>query len=483
MKQLAAIAAAILLAGCSVDRLNVTSEVINADYIGNGAEWDPYDEASSWGCEISEADWAKIFHRLDFMRMGFVRCMINSPYTYYDNGKYDRERHSCNILKLLQYCQDKGIHVIYGEFNPPAWDMKGDQEWIDMSVDYLNWLVTDKGFDCIKEFVIFNEPDGNWASTNGDYAFWKTMAERFHAKMASYPGLLDKVALAAPDAVVGYHNPASPFDCKGWVENAVADVSDIAGLFEVHAYPGQNAVRSGKFTESLRELRELVPADRKIVLGEAGYKYFSDPADSLLAQEYWRRAETCPFTKGSDCNMLADEFFYGLDLALLGMEVMNNGYSAVAIWMLDDAMHSSGDSGKTEDVKIWGLWNSLGEEVFGDASLEEVKPAYYAWSLMCRYFPNGCDIVRTEGGEGIRSSACVKDGKTTVAMLNLGDADKTMELVLPSSLENGALYLYEEDHLKWDGNGWPEPVKTGLNGRKMSVTVPAGSFALVTDME
>lgn len=45
---------------------------------------------------------------------------------------------------------------------------------------------------------------------------------------------------------------------------------------------------------------------------------------------------------------------------------MNGGYSGIAAWMLDDAMHSSGDSGKTEDIKLWGMWNILGEEVFDD---------------------------------------------------------------------------------------------------------------------
>ena len=66
-----------------------------------------------------------------------------------------------------------------------------------MSVDYLNYLVTDLGFSCIKHFVIFNEPDGIWASTNGDYELWKNVLFRFHEKMKTYPGLLEKVSFAA----------------------------------------------------------------------------------------------------------------------------------------------------------------------------------------------------------------------------------------------------------------------------------------------
>lgn len=111
------------------------------------------------------------------MKPQYIRCMINSPYRYYDaaTGKYDKTRNIASISRLLKYCTERGIYVIYGEYNPPAWEMKEDQKWVNMSVDYLNHLVNDLGFSCIKHFVIFNEPDGSWASTNGDYEMWKKM--------------------------------------------------------------------------------------------------------------------------------------------------------------------------------------------------------------------------------------------------------------------------------------------------------------------
>ena len=480
-----AIALGIMLSACSNDNItvNISNDVISAGYIGNGAEWDPYDEAESWGCEISDADWEKIQRRLDFMRPGFIRCMINSPYTYYDNGKYERERHSANILKLLSYCQDNGIHVVFGEFNPPLRTMKDDPEWVKMSVDYLNWLVNVKGFTCIKEFVIFNEPDGNWASTNGDYGLWLKMAKQFTEEMGLYPDLSQKVKLAGPDVVAGYRNEASAYDCEGWVERSSVDIDEEIGLYDVHAYPGQASVRSGEFASVLRSIKGKVPYSKKIVLGEAGYKYFSDPADSLLSKEYWKRVRNCPFTKGSDCNMLCGDYFYGIDLSLLAMEVMNCGYSGLALWMLDDAMHSNGDSGKTEDVKIWGLWNILGEEVFNDPELEKVKIPYYTWSLMCRYFPQGCNILRTEGnGSGEwRTCAAEKNGKKTFAAVNYSKEDICLDLNLSDDFKEAKMYLYQENNLKWDGE-FPAPVREGIRGRRCRVEVPADSFVLITEM-
>mgnify|MGYP000439983748 CR=1 FL=1 len=117
-----------------VTEITVSPEVINADYIGNGAEWDPYDEAEAWGSSISDEDWKTLYKRLDFMKPQYVRCMINSPYRYYDSesGKYDKTRNIESISRLLEYCTKQGITVIYGEYNPPTWDMKEDQKWVDI---------------------------------------------------------------------------------------------------------------------------------------------------------------------------------------------------------------------------------------------------------------------------------------------------------------------------------------------------------------
>ena len=230
----------LLLSAChhSADiTISISDEVVNSGYIGNGVEWDPYDEALAWGHEISDEQWQTLFHRLDVMRPQYVRCMINSPFSYWDAEKktYRKGYREANIRKLLGYCKEHHITVLYGEFNPPTWDMKQSQEWIDMSVDYLNYLINDCDLTCIKYFVIFNEPDGDWASTNGDYGMWLSMLKRFHKKMSAYDGLLDKVSLAGPDAVVNYKNSNSKFDTQGWLSQSVANADSIIGIYDVHA--------------------------------------------------------------------------------------------------------------------------------------------------------------------------------------------------------------------------------------------------------
>ena len=232
-------------AGCSRTlTLTVTNQVINPHYLGNGVEWDPYDEAISWGAALTDAQWDKLYRRLDFMKPQYVRCMINSPFTYYTGAGFDDERNADAIVKLLSYCQSRNVMVVYGEYNPPTWEMKGSQEWVEASVRHLNWLVDEKGFDCIKHFVIFNEPDGDWASTNGDFAFWKEMVERFQAEMDKYPALKN-VSIAGPDAVIDYHNKASAYDFNGWLEATVKEVPQV-GIYDMHAYPRSGRCRPGE---------------------------------------------------------------------------------------------------------------------------------------------------------------------------------------------------------------------------------------------
>lgn len=446
MRKLALILS-LALVGCSGATVTITDGLISTDYIGNGVEWDPYDEALSYGCPLSELDWEKLYERLDYMQPQYVRCMINSPYTYFTpEGSFDLGRNDESLRKLLEYCQSRNVTVVYGEYNPPTWEMKASERWVEASVSYLNKWVVSEGFDCIKYFVIFNEPDGNWASTNGDYELWKSMALRFSEKMAEYPLLSDKVSLAGPDVVLGYKNSASSYDAEGWVEASGKGLDDIVGVYDIHSYPGQAQVRSGEYAEQLRSIRSKVPKGKKIILGESGYKY-DKPGDEALYEEYWRRVADCPFTKGSDCNMLVYDYFYGVDMALLAVEAMNEGFSGLAAWMLDDAMHSSGDSGKTEDMKIWGMWNILGEELFKDASQEEVRPWYYAWSILCRAFPKGCDILRVEVSEGpIKACAARYGDEYSLVLVNISDEPQTLRLNVPFDISKATVYEYCSDN-------------------------------------
>ena len=115
--------------------------------------------------------------------------------------------------------------------------------------------------------MIFNEPDGNWASTDGDYDLWKAMLLRFADKMKEYPGLDGKVKFAGPDAVVDYKNPSSPFDAAGWVKQAATDLDSHIGIYDIHAIPDNMKYVLGNMRRFWLAIRNLFLLVKKIVLG------------------------------------------------------------------------------------------------------------------------------------------------------------------------------------------------------------------------
>ena len=71
-----------------------------------------------------------------------------------------------NHASLAMWCGNNEIYELFqSAWSGASYISEKEEEKVDDRV----YLVNDLGFSCIKYFVIFNEPDGNWASTNGDY--------------------------------------------------------------------------------------------------------------------------------------------------------------------------------------------------------------------------------------------------------------------------------------------------------------------------
>ena len=127
-----------------------------------------------------------------------------------------------------------------------------------------------------------------------------------------------------------------------------------------------------------------------------------------------------------------------------------------------------------------------GEELFKMPEEENIRPWYYTWSLMCRYFPQGCNLLKfnTLEDKNIRFSVAEFNGKITFAAVNFGDTDKKINLKLPRSVKNGKMYIYEENNRPVDKDNLPIPVKTGINIKKdFSFELKAQSFALITNLD
>ena len=465
--------------------LVIKSGIVTSSFIGNGVQWGGYDLLETWtgNPTLTESDWNKLFERVRFMRPPLVRIMVSDGWNYIIDNQYNPLKSQYVLLKILDFCQQEGISVVFGE-----WGHQGgstiDQEWLGRSASFLQWLIVTKGYSCIRYFNMVNEPNGDWSSINGNYALWKNLMEQFHTKLTE-KGIDSKVKLIGPDVAVWNTGLTS------WISNTQFDLGTNVSVFDIHTYPGETAVRDGSYQTMIKAYRNSAPIAKDILMCELGFKY---GVTTELGVENALRISADKYAS-DDSNMFVYDAFYGIDMADAVIQNMLAGYAGVILWDLDDAMYNKGTSGATK-LKRWGFWNILGSEKFEKAADENIRPWFYPMSLLCRYFPQGTRIHQMSLPQkvGLRAVAGEKNGKYTIAIVNSNTVAYSVNLRMEegSELENLIVYNYISGKKTVftgavDSNGFAKPETTGVSfdlreDAVKQLEVPAQSFCLITNM-
>ncbi|TRX59951.1 hypothetical protein FNH22_07815 [Fulvivirga sp. M361] len=457
------------------DAVNIWLDApIGDNYIGNGVQWSAYPHADSeeaeWRFLMSPSKFDTLIARLDKMRPPFIRIMDQATWRYYKgmdtegNPIIDFTTQEVKTLyKLLDYCQKNDVTVVFGEWGSPNYDVEDkpenhitdatDPRWIEMIGEYLNHLIIEKGYTCIKYYNLINEPNGNWASTDGDYEQWAAGVVLLKDELEKR-GLGKHLSITGPGTVPQYNNPKTSFEGWEWTTRAVKDLDMSLGAYEVHAYLGQNTVKNGEVAEFLHLDKVMDAVDgtgKQFFLGEIGMKEQS----GQLKSENDRRIEGDPYA-GPDSNMRVYDFDYGVDMVDAAIQCMNCGVDGLIVWDLDDAMHTSGDTGDTTLLKRWGFWNILGTEVTNNPADEEIRPWFYPWSWMSKYFPKGATILKSDatGVDGVRLVAAGIGDKITIAVVNNTETAQDIKVKIPRLGLNSRydIYRYEEPNYNAKNN-------------------------------
>lgn len=466
--------------------LTIKSTVLTPSYTGNGVQWGGYDIVDLWtgSPSLSENDWQTLFKRVGFMRPPIVRIMTADGWNYVSDGVFDPEKSEAVLTRILDFCEAEGITVMFGEWGHRGGDTI-DTDWLEMSASFLDWLVHTKGYTCIRYYNMVNEPNGDWSSTNGNYALWLSLIDQFYAKM-SEKGLTDQVSIIGPDVAVWNTGLTS------WVTNTHYDLGDKVGAYDIHTYPDQDEVRDGSYGDMTAAYLDAAPASKIMLMTELGFKY---SASSELGIENEAREDADPYAS-DDCNMFVYDAFYGIDMADAILQNMRAGYEGVIAWDLDDAMYNIDGGGSTK-LKRWGFWNILGAEKFGSAADEEIRPWFYTVSLLCRYFPAGTAILNMDlpDKKGLRAVAGELDGKYTIAIVNSNYVSYDLNLKTEDNMSLSRMERYRYTAGKGSSftaattaDGFAAPDSTGFNlelgpEAGLSFTLPGQTFILLTNME
>ncbi len=470
--------------------------VLEKNFMGFGVQWEYEGSAPQINIDNPKwlARWAEMERRIDYMRPAILRVIHDARnYTDLKDGKcvlnFDK-RNMTTIYKILDYAQSRQIPVVFGEwwleantrkalegYESPRW-----QE--EVFIPLLNHLTEDRKYTVIRYLNLINEPPGciglNEPPTAKymDFPTWKRIILNLDATLKK-KGLRDQYQIVGTDG---------PGDFQDWIRLTAGDpeLNQAIDAYEYHVYAHPQTsmwvagLDDGRLEqEELGHRRRIVNAldpngrNKPFFMGEAGVDGRKDQADNQPERYH---------------------FEYGLRMADYAIQSIRAGQAGLIAWDMDDAMHQWGSYGSL-GLKGWGFWNSLaGSDGYPESDFD-IRPWYWSWSLMSRYFPQGsqtfdASILIDPSVRTLRVAAAKlpNDEGYSIALVNR--ADKPFEVVLKSrqkfSIGKMNEFRYVDGALKLNAGRELLPVAVHQNvdlGSGFTMTIPAKSFTVLTSME
>ncbi len=416
-------------------------------FIGFGAEWDPPGYVTQG---VTDADFQTVAERVRWMRLPVARIMMQTKWCFFDGSRYDWDTPEMRALyRQLDVCEKLGTTVFLSDWGAEkAWTtapgIQGvdDPQYAEVIGTYLDYLLREKGYTCIRYFIMTNEP--NWEV--GDFDKWKR-GLRNVAGVLKKRGLDKRLTLAGSDTSQDGTN-------ESWHRLAVDQLHDVLGVYYIHRYAQRDRVKRGGLEDYWRAHWQYAKAHdphgaaKPCIVGEAG---MNDDAQHPAGSGH------------------IDEYGYGVFMADYAVQAARAGSAAVSAWMLDDNSHPG---------FFWGLWTNKAKGM-------KLRPWFFPWSLLARYIPGGATIYAPDQPEGIRLLAAEAGGEWTVCVVNRRAEAATVTLRIPG---DGAVefrkYVYAEGEIKTDQKGFPVATdKMAADGQgKLAVDVAGEAVVVLTSM-
>jgi hypothetical protein len=466
-------------------------DILVKSYIGNGVMWDAYPSFN-----ISENSWKKVFERVSYMKLNFIRLMVGAndycitfpkdgtPIYNFENNKIKR------VCRILDYCQAHNVDVILGDWNNPQGKNKGidsskhelswdgidetDPRWTEMIGKFLDFLIKRKGYTCIKYFNLGNEPNGWWSSCKS-FDTWKVSILNLDKELKIIH-LRDKIKIVGPDAS----------GADDWIKKIISDkeLCKVIDAYEVHRYAVENELQNETYLKEMHYYRDYITkndpngAKKKLFMGEVGMLTGKN--------EFDQQKDIATFQ-------------YGVWMADFVVQSMNAGLAGLIAWDLDDAMHTSrrikkGDDINDFDWKEWGFWDSFGNEK-GHPELTKPRPWFFTWSLLSKFVPKGSQVLYTTPtgviGLHISASKFISNRKTyyTFIIVNYNNDEKAVTIHLTDiGIKNMVFkqYDYFENNIAVDRSGFPvskRKIKIENSSKGITAELPSKGVLILTTIK
>ena len=475
--------------------LTIEKEDGNKTVFGIGTELDPHffsqnvglsgysADIGSWTCK--EEDWELFETRMKEMNLKRIRVML-LPSWYVINerntaeGVYDWTTDTmASLYRVLDTAKELGMKVnvtMWGvdtgsaafmrEANSSDWVTVPDEAYgktfTDCFADCIAYLIGEKGYDCISEVTLFNEPNSLYGYPSyrqgvTEYCgLCRTMDESFREK-----GVRDDVLFNLSDDARDY----------GWLANVLTQLEGIIDVANSHTYD---------FGDSYNE--ETGEADKRDMSNED--ICYDNPTYNL---EMWRMA-----TEGSGIPHIWGEFgtrngvgshsaldkhsaSRGLDVARISLNFFNMGSVGMSYWVLFSQYYNRAEAsrGYIMDMGLWG---------FADENYD-CRPVYYAYSMLTRFVEEGDVIFPIRSDDGNIVAVAFRRGNAwSYAVVNDGDVSRKISFVNYDAYP-GALtrYEYDEADVPTDNRVIGAGASVTADGRVITDVVAPRSFVVYTN--
>ena len=302
---------------------------------------------------------------------------------------------------------------------------KHTEEWCENISAALRHLIVDKGYTCIREFTLMNEP--SWSYGIDGRVDRERYTEMCHAadERLRRDGLRDKVRF----------NLSDDAEDRDFLRHAAATVDDVAECYNSHTYRfGYDTPNSEIEAWERANTEVTAPTGKRHFIGEFGSNQ----------------------TEGASRQRDIDLYERGVLMVRTALSLMNAGAAGVSYWSLTDQYYSFTDS--YASMQQLGLWRSAKSEYASEPYAESIRcdleprPQYYAYSLLTRHIPRS-EIYPLRTGDDFVAAAAFRTekGKWIYAIANGSDRRYA------ARIENGALetavfgrYVYTRDELPKD---------------------------------
>lgn len=460
---------------------------------GTSVEFDPHFFSANVQRDVfKEEDWEIVVRRVKEMGIDRFRVMLRPSWLEPLNDNSDSNAINWDALtpnsvemqslyKVLDLAQENGIDVnltLWGAENVVALVDLDTMEAVKAQGGHFlvqgnsgnNWMIgtlypeefaenfsayvqllQQKGYTCVKEVTPVNEPDWSYIVNNAiNFEDYKNLCLALDARFKA-DGIRDSVLFNLSD---------NTDRAVSWLENTMMELDEIADIYNSHTYIfGYGTPNSEIFAWEEENKNITRNTGKPHVVGEFGSNQ----------------------NVGSSRQKDIDLYERGVLMVREMLNFYNAGAAGASYWVLFDQYYAYNAS--YSEMMMLGLWKGSRELYYPDQAYYatvnedyEVRPQYYAFSLMSKHVPKGTEVypINLNNDFAVGSAFKGEDGKWVYVLAN-GNAEGN---ALKLALQNGdvvgeyEMYVYSQDSL-------PE----GDNLIAASKTVKTENLVLTLELE